>query len=288
MILVTGATGNVGSELVKILVDGRHPVCGLVRSPRPLPADARAVVGNLDDAASLRKAAKGARGVFLLGGYADMPGALSAFRDAGVEHIALLSSRSVIGGKESNAVTGMHMAAERAVRESGLAWTFVRASGFMSNALQWVPQLQAGDLVREPFADVPIAAIDPYDIAAVAATALTEHGHAGRAYAITGPEAILPGDRLQILAKLLGRDLRLEAITNDVAREEMSRTTPPTYVDAFFRFFAEGEFDDSSVTPTVRDITGQQPRSFADWATAHLDAFAAPGRGGADRTAGKS
>jgi uncharacterized protein YbjT (DUF2867 family) len=273
MILVTGATGNVGSEVLKFLTEKRQPVRGLVRSRRSLPGGAEAVVGNLDDAASLKAAAEGARGVFLLGGYADMPDALTVFREAGVEHVALLSSRSVVGGQESNAVTGMHMAAERAVRDSGLAWTFVRASGFMSNTLQWVPQLQAGDVVREPFADVPIAAIDPHDIAAVAATALTENGHEGQAYAVTGPEALLPADRLRILARLLGRGLRLEALPDDVGREEMSRTTPAKYVDAFFRYFVEGEFDDSAVTTTVRDVTGKEPRTFADWAGTHVEAF---------------
>lgn len=278
MILVTGATGNVGSELVAILTAAGQPVRGLVRSHpgrsgQPLPAGAEAVSGNLDDAASLKTAAQGVRGVFLLGGYADMAGALATFGEAGVEHVVLLSSRSVVGGQESNAVAGMHMAAERAVRESGLAWTLVRASGFMSNALQWVPQLQAGDVVREPFAQVPIAAIDPYDIAAVAAAALTGSGHAGQAYAVTGPAAILPADRVRILADVLGRELRLEGVPDDVAREEMSRTTPAAYVDAFFRFFADGEFDDSSVTTTVRDVTGAQPRTFADWAAAHADAF---------------
>jgi len=275
MILVTGATGNVGSEVLKFLTENGQPVRGLVRSPRSLPGGAEAAVGNLDDAASLKAAARGARGVFLLGGYADMPDALAVFHEAGVEHVALLSSRSVVGGQESNAVTGMHMAAERAVRDSGLAWTFVRASGFMSNTLQWVPQLQAGDVVREPFADVPIAAIDPHDIAAVAATALTENGHEGQAYAVTGPGALLPADRLRILARLLGRELRLEALPDDVAREEMSRTTPAKYVDAFFRYFAEGEFDDSAVTTTVRDVTGKEPRTFADWAEAHAEAFRA-------------
>lgn len=280
MILVTGATGNVGSELVKILAGKRQPVRGLVRSPRPLPENVEVAVGNLDDAASLKAAAEGVKGVFLLGGYADTAGALAVFREAGVEHVALLSSRSVVGGQESNAVTGMHMAAERAVRDSGLAWTFVRASGFMANTLQWVPQLKAGNVVREPFADVPVAAIDPHDIAAVAAAALTENGHTGQAYAVTGPEALLPADRLRILAKVLGRELRLEALPNDVAREEMSRTTPAKYVDAFFRYFAEGEFDDSSVTTTVRDVAGKEPRTFTDWAEAHSGAFRDQGHPG--------
>jgi uncharacterized protein YbjT (DUF2867 family) len=202
--------------------------------------------------------------------WSTMPSALAVMRDAGVEHVALLSSRSVVGGQQSNAVVAMHLAAERAVRDSGLAWTFVRASGFMSNALQWLPQLREGDVIREPFADVPIAAIDPYDIAAVVAVALTSEGHASQAYAVSGPAAILPADRVRVLAELLGRDLRLEPQSDEDARAEMSKTMPPRYVDAFFRFFVDGEFDDSPVTTAVRDLTGRSPRTFADWAAARF------------------
>jgi len=270
MILVTGATGNVGSEVVKHLTERGEPVRALVRAERELPDGVEAVIGDLGDPASLKTAFDGVRGVFLLGGYPEMPGALAVMRDAGVEHVALLSSRSVVGGQESNAVVAMHLAAEGAVRESGLAWTFVRASGFMSNALQWLPQLREGDVIREPFADVPIAAIDPYDIAAVVAVALTSEGHASQAYAVTGPEAILPADRVRVLAEVLGRDLRLEPQSDEDARAEMSKTTPPQYVDAFFRFFVDGEFDDSPVTTTVRDLTGRSPRTFADWAAARF------------------
>jgi uncharacterized protein YbjT (DUF2867 family) len=273
MILVTGATGNVGSELVNVLAGAGRPVRAMVRTARPARDGVEQVVGDLNDAASLRAAADGVRAVFLLGGYDDMPGALAAFRDAGVEHVTLLSSRCVVGGQEGNAVTGMHLAAEAAVRDSGLGWTFVRASGFMSNALQWVPQLRTGDVVREPFAEVPVAAIDPHDIAAVAAVAMTEVGHDGQAYAVTGPEAIRPADRVRVLGEVLGRDLKLEPLSNEDARAELSRTMPEKYVDAFFRFFVDGEFDDSPVTSTVRELTGRNPRSFADWATQHADAF---------------
>jgi uncharacterized protein YbjT (DUF2867 family) len=137
-----------------------------------------------------------------------------------------------VGGQENNAIVSLHLTAERAVRESGLAWTFVRASGFMSNALQWIPQLREGDAVREPFAEVPIAAADPNDLAAVAAVALTSEGRTSRAYAVTGPEAICPRDRVRGLAEILRRDLRLEPQSNEDAHAEMSKTAP--VVDAFW------------------------------------------------------
>ncbi|GAB3712879.1 NAD(P)H-binding protein [Amycolatopsis oliviviridis] len=273
MILVTGAGGNVGSELTAILTRDGHSVRALVRTPRPLPDGVEGVMGDLNEPTSLKTALEGVRAVFLLGGYDDMSGALAVMRGAGVEQVTLLSSRSVVGGRPDNAVAGMHMAAEAAVRASKLAWTFLRPSGFMSNTLQWIPQLQAGDVVREPFANVPVATIDPYDIAAVAAESLTTPGHEGRAYAITGPGSLRPADRLRVLSELLGRKLRLEPLPDAEARVTMSAEMPEKYVDAFFRFFAEGEFDDSVVTGAVQDLTGREPRPFAIWARTHLAAF---------------
>jgi uncharacterized protein YbjT (DUF2867 family) len=158
-------------------------------------------------------------------------------------------------------------------QDSGLLWTILRPSGFHSNAIQWVPQLRDGDVIREPFAEVPIAAIDPSDIAAVAALALTEPGHDGASYRLTGPEPILPADRVRILAGVLGRDLRLAPLSNAEARERMSESMPGEYVEAFFSFFADGTYDDSRVLPTVRELTGRDPRTFAQWAVAHASAF---------------
>ena len=106
--------------------------------------------------------------VFLLGGFAT-PDLLAPLREAGVEHVVLLTSRCVVGGRPDNAITRMWLDAEAAVRSSGLAWTILRPSGFHSNALRWIPQLRAGDVVQAPWPAVAIASIDPADIAAVAA-----------------------------------------------------------------------------------------------------------------------
>src|SRR6202044_2644006 len=141
-------------------------------------------------------------------------------------------SGAVVGGDIANAVVRYNVVSEAAVRGSGVSWTILRPSGFCANALQWVPQLRAGDIVREAFADVPIAAIDPLDIAAVAALALTVPGHDGATYRLTGPEPIFPADRVRVLAATLGRELRLEPLTNAEAKEQMSASMPPEYVDA--------------------------------------------------------
>ncbi|MEV8565888.1 NAD(P)H-binding protein [Streptomyces sp. NPDC051322] len=275
MILVTGATGHVGGELTARLAAEGRPVRALVRKAdgNALPAGVQSAVGDLGRPESLRTALEGVTAVFLLPGYADQPDILSEFRRAGVEHIVLLSSIAVPGGEMSNAISRFMILSEQAVRASGMPWTILRPSGFMSNTFQWQAQLAAGDVVHAPFAGVPIAMVDPYDIAAVAARALHDEEHIGRSHALSGPEPLLPADRVRVLGGVLGRALRFEAQSDADARKEMEGNTPPEYIDAFFRYYADGTLDDSTVRPTVRELTGRPARTFEDWAVAHADDF---------------
>jgi uncharacterized protein YbjT (DUF2867 family) len=275
MILVTGATGNVGAELVSRLAGDHQPVRALVRDPAGarLPAGVEVVAGDLDRPESLTEDLTGARGVFLLPGYRDMPGVLAEARRAGVERVTLLSGMSAADGDMSNAISRYMIESEDAVRSSGVPWTILRSCAFTSNTLQWAPQVRAGDVVRAPFPGVRVAMIDPYDIAAVAATVLLGDGHADRTYTLTGPESLLPADRVRVLAKVLDRDLRFEGQPDAEARAEMSARMPTKYVDAFFRFYADGTLDESKVLPTVEEVTGRPPRTFEQWAIAHADAF---------------
>ena len=211
--------------------------------------------------------------MFLLGGWSDMPELLRRMQRAGVEHVVLLTSRCVVGGRADNAITRMWLDAEAAVRDGGVAWTILRPSGYQSNALRWLGQLRDGDVVRAPWPDVEIAAIDPADIAAVAAAALTEAGHAGAEHALSGPEPLTPGAQVATLAAVLARPLRYEPLSDDQARAAMAADTPGPYVDAFFRFYSDGEFDDSPVLDTVERITGRPPRTFEQWARAHAEEF---------------
>lgn len=275
MILVTGAMGNVGGEVVRALIEAGHQVRALVRrlNQSALPPGVEGIVGDLNRPETLSAAMAGVQGVFLLSGYQDMPGLLAQVRRAGAERVVLLSSGCVVGGSMTNAIARYNIFSEAAVRESGAPWTILRPSGFMSNALQWRPQLRAGNVVRAPWGGVRIAAIDPYDIAAVAVVALTASGHEGQSYRLTGPESLRPVDEVRVLANVLGRDLRFEGQSDAEARAEMSRTTPAEYVDAFFRFFSDGEYDDSHVLPTIQNITGKPPRTFDQWALAHMASF---------------
>ncbi|MFL5123275.1 MAG: NAD(P)H-binding protein [Microvirga sp.] len=275
MILVTGATGNAGGAVVRTLVDTGEEVRAVVRDVdgAQLPAGVDAVAGDLNKPDTLAPHFDGATAAFLLSGYDGLEETLANMRRAGVERIVLLSSSAAPGGDLTNAVARYHILSERMVRESGLAWTFLQPNSFMTNAFQWLPQLRQGDVIHAPFPDVRVATIDPDDIAAVAAAALMSDAHKGRAYRLSGPEPLLPADRVAILADVLGRELRFEGQSNEEARAEMSEAMPAEYVDAFFRFFAEGDVDESQVLPTVEEVTGRQPGRFEHWARAHADAF---------------
>ena len=274
-VLVSGATGNVGGELVRALVAAGAPVRALVRGepPADLPPGAEAVAGDLDRPDSLAAPLAGAGAAFLLPGFSDMPGVMRQIRDAGVGRVVLLSGSSAEEGDRDDAITRYMRESEAAVRDGGVAWTILRSSGFMSNTLQWAEPVRAGEAVRAPFAGVPIAVIDPYDIAAVAAAALVRGGHEERTLRITGPEALRPADPARILGEVLGRDIRFEAQPDDEAHAEMSAVMPARYVEAFFSFYVEGKLDESVVRPTVAEVCGRPPRTFAQWAAAHAGAF---------------
>jgi uncharacterized protein YbjT (DUF2867 family) len=275
VILVAGATGNVGAELVRVLAAAGEPVRALSRRPDPaaLPAGVTAVGGDLNDPDTLAGALDGTRGMFVLSGYRDMPGLLRLAGEAGVGRVVLLSGSSAGARDLDNAISRYMVASEAAVRESGLGWTILRPVSFMSNTLQWADQLRSGDVVRAPFADVPVAMIAPYDIAAVAAEALLSGQHDERVYPLTGPESLRPADRVHLLGSVLGRELRFVGQTDDEARAEMSAAMAGQYVDAFFRFFGDGMLDESTVLPTVAEVTGRAPHTFREWVAAHAAAF---------------
>jgi uncharacterized protein YbjT (DUF2867 family) len=261
MILVTGAGGTVGGEVVKALAG--HDVRALVRDPSKVALDVEVVAGDLELPESLTPALAGVDAVFLLGGWSDMPGLV---RRIGDRKVVLLTSRCVIGGRPDNAITRMWLDAEAAVREA--RHTILRPSGFQSN----VRRLDlTHDVVRAPWPDVPIALIDPADIAAVAAVALTQD--AGAELELSGPEALTPAQQVAVLAEVLDRPLRFAPQPDDEARADMLRGgTPEPIVDALFRFFSEGEYDDSVIVDTVQRVTGRPPGRLADWARRELTA----------------
>lgn len=275
MFLVTGASGNVGREVVAILQDKGAPVRALHRSRRDeLPAGVEVVRGDLNDPDSLAGAFDDVEGVFLLPGYADMPGLVRLAERSGAR-IILLSGPSADSRDLSNAVTAYMVRSEDAVRAGDVPWTILRPSGFMSNTFQWVHQLSSGDVVTLPFAGVPIAWIDPADIAAVAALALTEPGHDRATYRLTGPQSLTAPELVATLGRALHRRLEFRAETDDQVRERFAHELPPAYAAAFLDFYVDGALDDSRVLTTVAELTGRPAGTYEDWAVRHRDALLA-------------
>ncbi|HEY6422151.1 MAG TPA: hypothetical protein VIY28_02650 [Pseudonocardiaceae bacterium] len=161
---------------------------------------------------------------------------------------------------------------EDTVTGSDLAWTLLRPGRFMSNALQWAPQIRAGNDVQIPFAARPAASIDPADIAAVAAAALTSERHYHRAYQLSGPETRTPLEELAVLAELLRQPLRAIEPPLNAVRAGMARGgVPDTVIDAIIARTCDT--DEGTEVPAVTDILGRPPGTFAHWAANHLHHF---------------
>ncbi len=233
MILVIGATGNVGGELVKHLLDQGQEVRALVRDAsraEVLPPGVTIAVGNLEDPASLAAAANGVDAVFFMQ-LAPIPAQAQAFIDSirsiGVKRVVVLSS---VGTRFHPAPTiGAFIAARDDVfRASDLDVTYVYAYGLMSNAQWWAPTIRESGQVVDATEPGKIGIVDPYDVAAVAAVALTQPGHAGHGYFVTGPEALSPGEQTVILSEVLKRPLEFVASTpEEEAKRSIDRGTAP-------------------------------------------------------------
>jgi uncharacterized protein YbjT (DUF2867 family) len=272
-ILVTGATGNVGSELIPALLGAGAHVRALVRNGNGGLADGVEVVkGNLDQPATLEDALQGVEALFLMSGYRGLPELLARVAGAGIDRVVLLSGGAAVASDTNNPISRYMLDSERTLQESNLGWTILRPYEFMSNTLRWAGQLREGDTLTLPFATVPNATVDPYDIAAVAARALLSSGHDGATYRLSGPEPLFPVERVRILGEVLERPLRMSAEPEEGTRAQMLESMPEEYVDAFFQFNGGG-LDESKVLDTVGEVTGAPPRSFKQWAQAHAEAF---------------
>jgi len=280
MILVTGATGTVGREVVAQLLAEGHAVRALTRRPATARLDARVEVveGDLTRPETLPRAVAGVERVFSLAlgpDLASQEASLArAARQAGARHIVKLSVLGAgLGATEGVAV--WHDAGERAVRESGLAFTFVRPGAFMSNALFWRDSIRREGKVYSNFGNGRVPFVHPRDIAAVAVCALSMPGHEGKAWPATGPEALGVGDQVRIIAAALGRRLEYVPITDDAAREGMQAAAMPPYlIEALLPFAATVRSGRAAkIFPTVEEVTGRPPLTFEQWARENVAAF---------------
>jgi (4-alkanoyl-5-oxo-2,5-dihydrofuran-3-yl)methyl phosphate reductase len=280
-LLITGATGNVGGRVTEQLIAAGCRPRVLVRDA----AKARArfgdqvdvVTGDLAEASSLHAALDGVERVFVVNvgpeiAARDLALAMAA-RAAGVRHLVKLSSFGA--QRDTSGLGAWHAQGEAGIRASGIAWTFVRPGAFMTNCLAWAPTIKAQGAVFSATADGRLASIDTDDVAAVSVAALTQSGHEGRAYDLTGHEALTHAQMAAAIGKAIGRTLVVRAITDENVRENLARTgMPPAIVDAlaeFPRMIRAGAM--ATVTDDFERVLGRKPRSFAAWADTNAALF---------------
>ena len=275
MILITGATGNVGSELIAALLPAQAgQIRVLTRNPDAVfPDGTQKIVADLADS-DLAPVLDGVHAVFLLTDGLNIAAhdhrLIAAAQQAGVERIVKLSVRSV-GHDATDPITTMHRAGEQAIRESGIDWAFLWPTAFMSNALNWAGMIAADQIVHAPFAAGRAAVVDPADIAAVAAACLTEDGHNQRVYELTGPDPLSPADQVAILSQVLNRELRyVEVDPADMLAQMVSYGMPGELANAIVEQFRSTlEPYNSEPTNDITTVTGRAARSFTDWVQAH-------------------
>lgn len=278
MIVVTGATGNIGRPLTQALAEAGEQVVAVSRHTAAVPNGVRHVVADLAEPAGLKPALAGAKALFLLlsgdlhatgANPADIIGEAAA---GGVRRIVLLSTLGVVTRPSGQTRIAMR-ALEDLLRESGMEWTILRPGGFASNALWWAESVRAQQVVAAPFGDIGVPIVDPADIAEVAAACLLDDRHNGGIYELTGPEVITPRRQAEAIAAVLGSPVRFHELTRDEARTAMSQSMPAELADDTLDILGSPSPAELRVSPDVQQVLGRAPRSFADWAARNVAAF---------------
>jgi len=276
-ILVTGATGNIGTQLVTQLALAGADVRALVRSPSTVtfPSGVEVVRGDLSDPASLEAPLRAVDAVFLVWPFLNADGAAELL-DVIKRHARRVVYLSA-GGVDVNLdeqigpIHQIHAALERTVERTGLEWVFLRPFSFASNNLEWGEQIRTG-VVRSAGASEVRALIHEGDIAAVAVHALTGDALMGTRPELSGPEALTTGEQARAIGEPLGKPVRFEEIPRKEARAQaVAAGYPADLVEALFdhaRAFAP-----QPVTSMVEKITGRAPRSIRQWALDHAETF---------------
>ena len=278
MIVVTGATGHVGRNLVAGLAAGGLEVRALTRDPAAaaLPAGAEVVRFDSAQPGTFAAAVRGATAVFV---NATAIGAataefLTAAKNGGARRAVLLSSLTVRDdGPQSYSIGTHHKHIEDAVAASGLDWTFLRCGGFATNTLAWAPMIRAEGVVRAPYAKAATALISERDIAAAAARVLSEDGHSGATYVLTGQESLTQIEQADTIGAAIGAPLRFEELPAEVFRQAASRHMPAGAVDDLLRYYADYVGRTAEMAPDLEPLIGRRATTFAAWAAGHAAEF---------------
>jgi uncharacterized protein YbjT (DUF2867 family) len=284
MIIVTGATGNVGTAVARELASRGVPFRALAHDPSKAgmltPYGADVVVGDLRDPQSLAGALNGVDRAFLLTPPTEAQrecerNFVAAARQAGVARVV---KQSMVGADPIARCRLMrsHGESERHLADSGLATTFVRANAFMENTFAFIPTIAGQGAIFSSIPDQQVSHVAVEDIARVAVEALTGEGHEGRTYNVTGPEALSFVDIAAQLSEVTGRPVPHITISDDDARRGLAMAGVNAWraeglielLDVYRRGGA------ATVEPDVEAVTGRPPVAYRDWAVLRAAAFA--------------
>jgi uncharacterized protein YbjT (DUF2867 family) len=274
MILVTGASGTVGSEVVKALGGRSAGVrAGYRTRPQNVPAGVESVKLDYERPETIRPALQGVDTLFLLSNIVDPERkVVDEAKRAGVKRIVKLS---VIGAAEEGfTFARWHRAVEKYIEASGLGWTFLRPNGFMQNVVTYMGEtIRSQSAIYSPAGNAAASHIDARDVGAVGARVLTDKGHEGKTYELTGPAALTYGQIAEILSRVLGRTIGYVPISPEQYRQAaVAAGTPEGYANALVdlnRYYLEGKA--SVVTPAVRQLTGRDAIPFEQFARDYAD-----------------
>ncbi|MFJ5294248.1 SDR family oxidoreductase [Streptomyces sp. NPDC088348] len=277
-VLVTGSRGRIGSALITLLHENGTDVRAASAAPGDLapPDGVTAVRCDLHDPATFPAALDGADAVFL---YAE-PSQIGAFlrqaETAGVQHIVLLSSSSVLEpGASECAIAASHLAVEQALAASPIETTVLRPGAFAGNALQWKWALRSAGTIGLPHPGSYSDPIHERDIAEAAYAALTEPALRGEAYHLTGPQSLTFTEQIMALEAATGRTMPIRHITPEEWKESVGPHLPAPVADSLLRYWATSDGVPTSVTGQVETLTGHPARTFATWAAENAAAFTA-------------
>lgn len=282
MILVTGATGKVGQEVVRQLAEAGVPARALVRDPTrasPLRIPGiEIVVGDLSRPETLPAVFAGVEKLFLLTRAAPdqvelQSNALEAARRAGARHIVKVS---VAGGPDAGTQIGRwHWATEKQIEASGLGFTFLRPTLYMQQMLAYAPSIAATGSFSAPMGAGEIAVVDTRDVASVAVTVLTEDGHDRRIYDLTGPEALSYDRMADAISDAIGKKVVYAHVPPEYTKKQMLADGLPRWLVDDMLVLASSFRDGygAAVTSTVAEVTKHPPRSFRQFARDYANVF---------------
>lgn len=282
-LLISGATGMIGGLVVDALLERGESLVAMVRpgsdpgrlADRP---GVRVVEGDFDDARSLEGALQGVGRAFLVTNSSErtegqQKAFVAAAEAAGVQHLVKLSQLHAAAGSPVRFLR-YHAAVEAAIEESGVPYTFVRPNLILQAYLPFAPSIQAG-VLQAPIEESKVSVVDARDIAAVVAAALTEDGHEGHTYDVTGPQALTHAEIAAAFGAAAGHEVRFEPVAPEAFVATLLQTGMPAWQ-------AEGLAEDyahyrraeaAGVSPDVERVTGRPSRTVREFADEHAVAF---------------